>query len=75
MKVAGQLGTSRVNSHGPRTALEPLTVLAALAVSTSRIGLIATATTSYNEPYHVARKFASLDHLSGGRVIYSRPEN
>ncbi|WPO99926.1 LLM class flavin-dependent oxidoreductase [Pseudomonas sp. HR96] len=47
---------------------EPLTLLAALSAVTDRIGLIATATTSYNEPYHVARKFASLDHLSGGRA-------
>jgi len=47
---------------------EPLTLLSALSVVTERIGLIATTTTSYNEPYHVARKFASLDHLSGGRA-------
>lgn len=47
---------------------EPLTLLAALSVVTARIGLVATATTTYNEPYHVARKFASLDNLSGGRA-------
>lgn len=47
---------------------EPVTLLAALSAVTSRIGLIATATTSYNEPYHIARKIASLDHLSGGRA-------
>ncbi|WP_259754852.1 LLM class flavin-dependent oxidoreductase [Pseudomonas sp. GCEP-101] len=47
---------------------EPLTLLAALAAVTERIGLIGTVTTSYNEPYHVARKFASLDHLSAGRA-------
>ncbi|MGO1181603.1 MAG: LLM class flavin-dependent oxidoreductase [Micrococcaceae bacterium] len=47
---------------------EPLTLLAALAVSTSKIGLVATQTTTYNEPFHIARKFASLDHLSRGRV-------
>ncbi|WP_439885097.1 LLM class flavin-dependent oxidoreductase [Pseudomonas syringae] len=47
---------------------EPLTLLSALSAVTDHIGLIATATTTYNEPYHVARKFASLDHLSGGRV-------
>jgi FMN-dependent oxidoreductase (nitrilotriacetate monooxygenase family) len=47
---------------------EPLTLLSALAAVTERIGLIATVSTSYNEPYHVARKFASLDHLSGGRA-------
>jgi N-acetyl-S-(2-succino)cysteine monooxygenase len=47
---------------------EPITLLSALAAVTSRIGLVATASTSYNEPYHVARKFASLDHISGGRA-------
>jgi len=47
---------------------EPLTLLSALAAVTQNIGLIATATTSYNEPYHIARKFASLDHLSSGRA-------
>ncbi len=46
---------------------EPLTLLSALAAVTSHVGLIATVTTTYNEPYHLARKFASLDHISGGR--------
>ncbi|HBO3777799.1 TPA: LLM class flavin-dependent oxidoreductase [Pseudomonas aeruginosa] len=50
---------------------EPLTLMAALAAVTSRIGLIATATTSYNEPYHIARKFASLDYLSKGRAAWN----
>lgn len=49
-------------------ALEPLTMLSALAAVTERIGLIGTATTTYNEPYHVARKFASLDSISEGRA-------
>ncbi|OOW72167.1 nitrilotriacetate monooxygenase [Xanthomonas axonopodis pv. melhusii] len=58
-----------VASRMARSSLfEPLTLLSALAVVSERIGLIATMTTSYNEPYHVARKFASLDHLSGGRA-------
>ncbi len=48
--------------------LEPFTLLSALAMGTERIGLIATASTTYNEPYHVARKLASLDHISGGRA-------
>lgn len=47
---------------------EPLTLLSALAPVTEHIGLIASATTTYNEPYHLARKFASLDHISGGRA-------
>ena len=46
---------------------EPITLLSALAMVTEHIGLIATMSTSYNEAYHVARKFASLDHISGGR--------
>jgi FMN-dependent oxidoreductase (nitrilotriacetate monooxygenase family) len=48
--------------------LEPLTLLGALAAVTERIGLVATATTTYYEPYHVARFFASLDQLSQGRA-------
>jgi FMN-dependent oxidoreductase (nitrilotriacetate monooxygenase family) len=50
------------------TSFDPLTLLPALAAVTERLGLIATASTTYNEPYHIARKFASLDHLSGGRA-------
>ena len=48
--------------------LEPLTLLGALASVTQNIGLIATATTTYLDPFHVARMFATLDQLSGGRV-------
>lgn len=50
---------------------EPLTLLSALAMGTSRLGLAATASTTYAEPYHVARGFASLDHLSGGRAAWN----
>ena len=50
------------------TSFEPFTLLSALAVVTERIGLIATASTTFDEPYHIARRFASLDHLSGGRA-------
>lgn len=50
------------------TSFEPFTLLSALAAVTSRIGLVATASTTFDEPYHVARRFASLDHLSGGRA-------
>src|SRR5438093_3133910 len=50
------------------TSFDPLTLLPALAMVTEHLGLIATASTTYNEPYHVARKFASLDHISGGRA-------
>src|SRR5690242_4215494 len=50
------------------TSFEPFTLLSALAVVTDRIGLIATASTTFDEPYHIARRFASLDHISGGRA-------
>lgn len=46
---------------------DPLVLLSGLAAVTERIGLVSTVSTSYNEPYLLARKFASLDHLSGGR--------
>src|SRR5499427_2984108 len=50
---------------------EPLTLLAALGMVTRHIGLGATVSTSFTEPYHVARMFASLDHLSGGRAAWN----
>src|SRR3954447_24397099 len=50
------------------TSFEPLTLLSALAMVTSRIGLIATASTTFDAPYHIARRFASLDHISKGRA-------
>ena len=60
-----------LDTHGrsSRAAyFEPVTLLSALAALTTRIGLTATMTTSFNEPYNLARKYASLDHLSGGRA-------
>ena len=51
--------------------LEPLTMLAALATSTSRIGLGATVSTTYSDPFSVARVFASLDHISNGRAAWN----
>ena len=50
------------------TSFEPLTLLSSLAMVTERIGLVATASTTFDEPYHIARRFASLDHISGGRA-------
>jgi FMN-dependent oxidoreductase (nitrilotriacetate monooxygenase family) len=52
----------------PPGQLEPLTLLTALAQHTSRIGLIATVSSTYNEPYNLARRLASVDHVSGGRA-------
>ncbi|GAA0549641.1 LLM class flavin-dependent oxidoreductase [Paractinoplanes ferrugineus] len=54
--------------YRPAGRLDPLTVLTAVARATRRIGLIATASTSYNEPFNLARRFASLDVISGGRA-------
>jgi alkanesulfonate monooxygenase len=50
------------------TSFEPFTLLSALAGATERIGLIATGSTTFDAPYHIARRFASLDHISGGRA-------
>jgi FMN-dependent oxidoreductase (nitrilotriacetate monooxygenase family) len=66
--LADQLALGNDVAHAGRSWLEPITALGALAVSTSRIGLIATASTTYTEPYNLARQFASLDHMSDGRI-------
>jgi alkanesulfonate monooxygenase len=50
------------------TSFEPFTLLSALSAATERIGLVATASTTFDAPYHIARRFASLDHISGGRA-------
>jgi FMN-dependent oxidoreductase (nitrilotriacetate monooxygenase family) len=52
----------------PPGQLEPLTLLTALSQATSRIGLIATVSSTYNDPYNLARRLASVDHVSGGRA-------
>lgn len=54
--------------YSSRVRFEPVTWLTALAAATQKIGLIGTASTTYNEPYNLARLFASLDHISGGRA-------
>lgn len=56
------------SAHSGVSHFEPLTLLSALAGATSKIGLIGTASTTFNEPYNLARQFISLDHLSGGRA-------
>jgi FMN-dependent oxidoreductase (nitrilotriacetate monooxygenase family) len=50
---------------------DSLTVLAALSSVTTHLGLAATVNTTFNEPYELARQFASLDHLSGGRAAWN----
>ncbi len=54
--------------YRPFQSLEPTITLATIAAATRHIGLIATASSTYNEPYNIARRFASLDHASGGRA-------
>ena len=66
--LADGLAVSKNIRHGAFVGLEPFTLLSALAAVTERIGLIGTVSTTYNEPFHVARKFASLDHISKGRA-------
>jgi FMN-dependent oxidoreductase (nitrilotriacetate monooxygenase family) len=53
------------------TSFEPMTLLPALAAVTEHLGLIATGSTTFDQPYHVARRFASLDHISGGRAAWN----
>src|SRR5690242_17835391 len=69
--LADQLALGGDVAQAPRTWLEPITVLAALATATSRVGLIATASTTYTEPYNLARQFASIDHISNGRAAWN----
>src|SRR6201987_4549154 len=69
--VADQLALGEDVAQAARTWLEPVTTLAALATATSRIGMIATASTTYTEPFNLARQFASLDHISNGRVAWN----
>lgn len=66
--LADQLALAPDVASAPRTWLEPVTVLAALAGRTERIGLIATCSTTYTEPFNLARQFGSIDHISNGRV-------
>src|SRR3990167_1608369 len=66
--LADQLALADTVAHAASTWLEPITALAAIAGSAQRIGMIATASTTYSEPFNLARQFGSLDHISGGRV-------
>jgi FMN-dependent oxidoreductase (nitrilotriacetate monooxygenase family) len=66
--VADSLSITEKSSPHYLNRFEPITILSALAAATSHIGLVATLTVSYSEPFNVARQFASLDHLSGGRA-------
>jgi FMN-dependent oxidoreductase (nitrilotriacetate monooxygenase family) len=69
--LADQLALGGDVAQAARTWLEPITVLAAIATATSRVGLIATASTTYTEPFNLARQFASVDHISNGRAAWN----
>ncbi|WP_175650299.1 LLM class flavin-dependent oxidoreductase [Pseudomonas sp. Marseille-P9899] len=62
-------------SNQPVGHLDPAIVLTAVAAATQRIGVIATSSTTYNEPYNIARRFASLDHVSRGRAAWNAVTN
>lgn len=66
--VADSLSITEKSSPHYLNRFEPITILSGLAGATSHIGLVGTLTVSYSEPFNVARQFASLDHLSGGRA-------
>jgi FMN-dependent oxidoreductase (nitrilotriacetate monooxygenase family) len=66
--IADSLHIHAKSSPHYLSRFEPLTILSALAAVTTHIGLVATVTVSYTEPFQVARQFASLDHISGGRA-------
>jgi FMN-dependent oxidoreductase (nitrilotriacetate monooxygenase family) len=66
--LAEQITNQEMGTERPAGTLDTATVLALMAGVTSHIGLVGTASTTYNHPYDVARRFGTLDHLSGGRV-------
>jgi FMN-dependent oxidoreductase (nitrilotriacetate monooxygenase family) len=66
--VADSLSITEKSSPHYLNRFEPITILSALAAVTDKIGLVGTLTVSYSEPFNVARQFASLDHISGGRA-------
>ena len=66
--IADSLFITETSSPHYLNRFEPLTILSALAAATSHIGLVATVTASYTEPFNLARQLASLDHISGGRA-------
>lgn len=61
-------GDPKAGLYAHARSIEPMTLLPALAALTSRIGLVATGTTTYNEPYTLARRFAAIDQISNGRA-------
>ncbi len=71
LAIRHSLSSAALSRTAKAVRFEPMTLMAALASSTEHIGLMLTASTTYNEPFHVARQFASLDHISGGRACWN----
>lgn len=69
--VGDALATSMYRLPSTMARLEPLTMLSAVAVNTRRIGLAATASTTFSDPFTMARTFSSLDHISRGRAAWN----
>ncbi len=69
--IGDALATSVYRLPSTMARLEPLTLLAALAVQTRHIGLAATASTTFSDPFNLARSFSSLDHISRGRAAWN----
>lgn len=69
--LAEQITNSETGAARPTGALDTATVLASMGAVTEKVGLVGTASTTYNEPYEVARRFATLDHLTGGRAAWN----
>lgn len=69
--LAAQFGPSFTGRQAYSGGFEPVTLFSALSSVTENIGFVATASTTYEDPYLLARKFASLDHLSGGRAAWN----
>jgi FMN-dependent oxidoreductase (nitrilotriacetate monooxygenase family) len=68
---ADSLAITQDEACSGRIWLEPITLLSAIAVATKKIGLIATGSSTYSEPYNLARQFASIDHISEGRAAWN----
>ena len=69
--LAEQITNADTGAARPTGALETATVLSMMGAVTERVGLVGTASTTYNEPYEVARRFATLDHLTAGRAAWN----
>src|SRR6185503_5750015 len=66
--LAAREKDGRVIAQGALNNIDSISILSAVAGATERVGLVATLSTTYNEPFAIAERFASLDHLSGGRA-------